>query len=143
MNTDRIVTKVHAAGGYIEACDGKLILTAPKPLSDDLVAQIKAHKSELLFTLRQNEGSDHAEAIREFLEERAAIQEYDGGLTRQQAETEAWRNIRFYEYKLADNPDRWLVLIAPGCDLEQSRESLCRQFGDRLLDVRSSEGLGG
>ena len=78
----------------------------------------------------------HDAAIREHLEERAAIQEYDGGLTRKQAEAEARRALRVYEYKLTDNPDAWLVLIAPGCDLEETRENLRGRFGSRLLDIR-------
>ena len=67
VNTDGIITKVHAVGGYIEEYDGKLRLTAPKLLSNDLVDLIKVHKSELLVFLRQKEGSDHSEAIREHL----------------------------------------------------------------------------
>ena len=80
--------------------------------------------------------TEHDDAIREHLEERAAIMEYDGGLTRAQAETEARRELRVYEYKLTDNPDAWLVLIAPGCDLEEVRKSLSGRFGSRLLDIR-------
>jgi hypothetical protein len=75
------------------------------------------------------------EAIREHLEERAAIQEYDGGLTRKQAETKARRNMRVYQYRLTDSPESRLIMIAPGCDLEEARENLCKRFGDRLLDV--------
>ena len=80
--------------------------------------------------------TEHNEGIREHLEERAAIMEYEGGLTRDQAETEARRNIRVYEYRLTDTPDTWLVWIAPGCELEEARASLSKRFGSRLLDVR-------
>jgi len=80
--------------------------------------------------------TEHNEAIREHLEERAAIMEYDGGLPRDKAETEARRTLRVFEYKLADNPGAWLVLIAPGCELDEARESLRRRFGSRFLDVR-------
>jgi len=80
--------------------------------------------------------TEHDEAIHEHLEERAAIQEYDGGLTRKQAETEALRTLRVFQYRLTDTPDSWLVLIAPGCDLDEARESLRARFGTRLLDTR-------
>ena len=79
----------------------------------------------------------HDEAIREHLEERAAIQEYDGGLTRKQAEIEARRTLRVFEYRLTDNPDSWLVLIAPGCGLSEAARTCHKTFGaDRVLDVR-------
>jgi hypothetical protein len=78
----------------------------------------------------------HTEAIAEYLAERAAIQEYDGGLTRKQAETEARRTLRVFEYRLTDNPDSWLVLIAPGSDLIEAQKGLQDRFGSRLLDTR-------
>jgi len=78
----------------------------------------------------------HPEAIAEHLAERAAIQEYDGGLTREQAEIEARRTLRVYEYRLTDNPDTWLVLIAPGCDLAEAQRNLRARFGNRLIDAR-------
>lgn len=137
MNAASIITKVQAEGGHIEACGGTLRLTASKPLSGDLVALIKAHKPELLVTLRQDKESDHAEAIREHLDERAAIMEHDGGLTREQAEAEAQRSLRVFHYRLIDNPNSWLVLIAPGCDLEQAIVTCRNKFGtDRILEVR-------
>jgi len=80
--------------------------------------------------------TERNEAIREHLEERAAIMEYDGGLSREKAETEARKALRVFEYKLTDNPDAWLVLIAPGCELEEARENLSGRFGSRFLDVR-------
>ena len=86
MNAASIITKVHAVGGHIEAYDGKLRLTAPKPLPENLMSQIRAYKLDLLVTLGQSEVPDQAEAVEEYLEERAAIQEYDGELTREQAE---------------------------------------------------------
>jgi len=75
--------------------------------------------------------------IQEHLAERAAIQEYDGGLTREQAEAEAVRTLRVFHYRLTDNPDAWLVLIAPGCDLEQAIRTCRNNFGsERVLEVR-------
>ena len=136
MNVASIIYEIQSAGGRIEVNHGKLRLTAPKPLSDDLVDLIKAHKPELLVTLCKDEESDHEESIHEHLEERAAIMEYDGGLTRDQAETEARKALRVFEYRLTDNPDAWLVLIAPGCDLDEASESLRVRFEKRLIDVK-------
>ena len=77
------------------------------------------------------------EAIREHLEERTAIQEYDGGLTRARAEAEARQALRVYVYRLAEGPDTWLVMIAPGCNLAEAIRECNRKFGaDRVLGVR-------
>lgn len=78
-------------------------------------------------------------AVREAYEERAAILEYDGGLSQAQAETQAKVEQRLYEYRLTDNgPDGpWLILLAPGCDLPEAERSLKNRFGAyRVLAVR-------
>lgn len=78
--------------------------------------------------------------IQEAIEERAAIQEYEGGLSRPEAEQAAKSNMRVYHYRLTDNPDTWLTMIAPGCELEEVERSLKNRFGEeRVLDVRNSE----
>lgn len=42
-----------------------------------------------------------------------------------------------YRFALAEAPDRWLVMIAPGCDLEAARHALEWRWGqERVLDVR-------
>lgn len=42
--------------------------------------------------------------LQELFEERAAIMEYDGGMTREQAEIEAWKDImKNYGNKSEDN----------------------------------------
>ena len=87
--------------------------------------------------------TEHSEAIAEHLAERAAIQEYDGGLTRKQAEAEARRTLRVFEYRLTDNPDAWLVMIAPGCELGQATMTCHNTFGpDRVIEVREWVGEG-
>ena len=80
--------------------------------------------------------TEHNEAAREHLEERAAIMEYDGGLPRKQAEHEARRALRVFHYRLTDNPESSLVLISPGCDLDEATKSLQVRFGERLIDVK-------
>jgi len=41
-----------------------------------------------------------------------------------------------YHYQLADNPDAWLVMLAPGCDIEEARRVLDLQYPGRVLAVR-------
>lgn len=74
-------------------------------------------------------------AAQELIEERAAIQEHDGGLARHQAETEARAAIRVYFYRLSDRPQSWLTVIAPGRDLDQARDDLQRKFPGRMLEI--------
>jgi len=48
-----------------------------------------------------------------------------------------------YEYKLTDSLS-WLVLLAPGVDLNNARRTLEAQFGeDRLVEVRPKRGTCG
>jgi hypothetical protein len=79
------------------------------------------------------------EGMREHLEERAAIQEYDGGLPRERAEAQARAALRVYEYRLKDYGDKgpWLILLAPDCGLAEVEQSLKNRFGaERVLAVR-------
>jgi hypothetical protein len=73
--------------------------------------------------------------IKEQLEERAAIMEYDGGLSREKAEEEALSSIRVYGYRLKEAPDKEPVMIAPDIDLEQARRILTKRYGERLMMV--------
>lgn len=94
---------------------------------------------EIVETAWQPTEAELSEAVREVYEERAAIQEYDGGLSRKEVETEARAAMRVYEYRLTDNglDGPWLILLAPGCDLLEAEHSLKNRFGvDRVLGVR-------
>ncbi len=76
------------------------------------------------------------EAIREAIEERAAIREFDGGEDRATAEREARSAMRVFRFRLADRPDTWLTMLAPGCDLDAARHTLRLRFGaERVADV--------
>jgi hypothetical protein len=45
--------------------------------------------------------------------------------------------MRVFHYRLTDKPETWLVLIAPGCELDEARRSVRNQFGtERVLEVR-------
>lgn len=146
MNAAQLIEQVHAAGGRIEAKGATLKLAAPKPLPDTLLAELRLHKPDLLayltaqrhgLTLAAPQEADLAENIREHFEERAAIQEHDGGFPKAKAEAEARAAMRVYEYCLTDNPDIWQIMIAPSCDLSQVARTLQKQCGtDRVPTVR-------
>ena len=74
------------------------------------------------------------EALAEARTERAAIQEYDGGLLRPVADTQA-SSLRAFRYALPGQPG--LVALAHG--LEEARAFLRFHYGDRLLSVEPYE----
>ena len=51
MNATQLIERVHAAGGSIEAKGATIKLRAPKPLPDDLMAELRQHKPEVLTLL--------------------------------------------------------------------------------------------
>jgi hypothetical protein len=131
--------------GFTLGTEGdKLTVRPVSRLTDELRQAIRAHKPELLALLSGAEPpplspSDH-EAIREAIEERAAIREIDGGEDRATAEREAAAGMRVYQYRLTDKPDAWLTMLAPGCDLDDARHSLVLRFGpERLTEVRERQ----
>lgn len=127
---------------------GTLRYRGDKATVDGWLAEIRAHKSELIGLLLDRHPPDippltaeQQADITEAIEERAAIQEHDGGLSRSQADMQATRAMRIYRYRVADHPHEWLTLIAPGCDLDEARRTLVGQFGAaRLIAVEESTG---
>lgn len=81
-----LLQAVFQAGGYITAADGNLVLEAAKPLPEELIALLKKHKIGLMAALLHKAD---AEDLRECFEELAGILEYDVGLPKPEAETEA------------------------------------------------------
>ena len=47
-----LLRRIEAEGGQAEAKGDKLKLKAPRPLSDDLMTELRAHKPEVLAVLR-------------------------------------------------------------------------------------------
>lgn len=52
MSAAQLIEQVRAVGGRIEAKGATLKLAAPKPLPDDLLAELRLHKPDLLTYLR-------------------------------------------------------------------------------------------
>ena len=99
--TPDIIAQVRAAGGRIMIIEDRLKVRAPLPLSDKLVAELRLHKAEVLAFLQDRKSVWTPEDWQAFFDERAAIAEHDGGLSRADAEQRAfeccvmewlWRN---------------------------------------------------
>lgn len=128
-----LLHQAEAAGVRLEIEGGEIY--AEGALNPAMIEQLRAHKAELLALLSR---AELQESIREHFEERSAIREYDGHEPRQKAEAEAKNALRVYEYRLTDNPDNWLILLAPGCDLLEAERVLKNRFGpDRVVAVRA------
>lgn len=88
MMADQLLQTISQAGGRVTVDGGNLVLKAPRPLPDDLLAEVKRHKADLLAALAYNVDTE-AEDLHEHFEERAGILEYDAELPRAEAELEA------------------------------------------------------
>jgi len=79
-----------------------------------------------------------SENIIEHFEERAAIMEFDGGLSRTEAEQAAAKAIRVYCYRVKDKPNTELTVLMPNTELDEAYQNLKLKYGDRLLTVYES-----
>ena len=82
-----LLERVAAAGGSVVVDGDNLELSAPAPLPDALVNELRRAKSELLDHLRGHDWNSTDWWT--FLEERAGIMEHDGGVPREEAERQA------------------------------------------------------
>lgn len=127
--------KIKEAGFDISLVDGFIEISPADALTDTQRDYIKTHKQALI---RQLSCAQLQQDIREQIEERAAIMEYDGGLTRRDAEQAAAAAIRVYCYRIRDKPTTELTVIMPGTELTEALEKMRNKYGDRLLDVYPS-----
>lgn len=96
---------VHAAGGTVVVVDGRLKLTASAPLPASVIEDLRSAKAEVLALLSASmpDPEDWRVAFNEF----AAIAEFDGGLTRAEAEKAAFDDAvtRWVEMTVANSPE--------------------------------------
>ena len=112
MTGAALVAEATAAGVTLARIgDGRLKWRSAVPPPPDLLARIVAAKAEVLAELVRKE----AEWWRDYFEERAAIREHDGGMSRPDAEADA----------MADCVARWRALNP----LPASDDRACIQCG--------------
>ena len=142
MNIEMALNQMQKSGFSLRVIDDdKLSVSPGDRLTNTQANFIRQHKSKLIKALLQHGtttlSNDDRQNIDEHLTERAAIQEFEGGLSRPEAEQQAKSNMRVYHYRLTDSPGSWLIMIAPGCDLDEARQTVNAKFGrDRVIDVR-------
>jgi hypothetical protein len=97
MTTSALIAEARRVGLSLRLeSDNKLKWTSSSPPPPELLARLRDHKADLIAALGNIEHRGHrghrvdeANHWRIFFEERAAIREYDGGLTRPDAEAGA------------------------------------------------------
>lgn len=90
LAVDHLLEQVRAAGGRVLVMNDGVKVRTRAPLPDELVADLRQHKAEIMAALREATGLWGAEDWRAFYEERAAIAEHDGGQSRAEAEETAY-----------------------------------------------------
>lgn len=127
------LSKIQSAGFVVSIVNGNLNVTPTKTeLTDTQRTFIKSHKSEII---KQLSVAQIQQNIRDQIEERAAIMEFDGGLLRADAELAAAKSMRVYCYRVTDKPNSELTVIMPNTELIEAEAKLKEKFGDRLLSV--------
>jgi hypothetical protein len=108
-----------ASAGIELGIDGDdLVLEASAPPPADVLDLLSRHKADIMMLVRPGRDSWSAEDWRVFFDERAGITEFDGGLSRSQAEARAfaccvaeWLNRNF----VTSPPGRCLGCVGNDC----------------------------
>jgi len=129
-----ILNEINQAGLSVTLA-GEMLKVEGPPLTGYFRGLIIANRAEII---KQLSSAQIQQNIREQIEERAAIMEIDGGLSRKDAEQAASAAIRVYCYRMKDKPSSELTVIMPGTELDEALEKLQNKYGDRLLDVYPS-----
>ena len=87
---DALLDRLTGLGLSLSADGEKLVVKPKSALTDDIRALIREHKPELMAALSAPITAKEIEqSVSEFFEERAGIAEFDGGLSREEAEAQA------------------------------------------------------
>ena len=125
--------KAARAAGIRVAVDGRdLVLEAAVPPPEAILIALRQHKAEIVRLLAGEEGWT-VEDWRAYFDERSAVREYDGGLTRAEAERLA----------LEDTVDLWLACHPAAPTSDQAGCAHCgrrERDGDALLPILARGG---
>lgn len=126
--------------GFRLTVDGETLRVAPAAKLDEaLRLEIASNKASLLDLLTPPAlTTEERENIAEAIEERAAIREFDAGEDRATAEAKAISAMRVFRLLVAmseGQEDRWLTMLAPGCDLAEAERTANLKFPGRVKAV--------
>ena len=127
MSAAAVLRAARAAGVELAIDGNDLLLEAASEPPAVVLDELSRHKAEIVALLRGERDSWSAEDWRSFFEERAAITEFDGGLSRTEAEAQAL--ARCIVEWLNRNP----IPSAPGrcawCGQAESRDAVVLPYG--------------
>ena len=131
MSAQPILNELLTNGFTLDIEGEKLKVSPASNLTDELRQKIRAHKSELLQALRSKDEANRVDDYTEIFHERAAIAEYDGGITREQAEDMAIRTV----WRCATQ-DGHKATIHTNCKTyEQTRAELEQMFNREITHL--------
>lgn len=125
MAAPEIIAHLEQQGFRMEADGDRIKVTPSSRLTDELRAQIRSHKSEILAALQ----NDIAQAVTEAVNERQAILEHDGGLSRSEADRVAELAAEFYQHLFADAKRTGCCYAPVGRYCEEGRRLRDRYYG--------------
>ena len=127
MNAVQAIEAAHAAGICIELDGDQLVLEAPAAPPNCVVDLLARHKFGIIALLRPHRGGWSAEDWQAFFHERAGIAEFDGGLQRPEAETQAFERcvIEWLNQNTAPSP----AGQCGWCGRAESRDAVVLPFG--------------
>lgn len=104
---------------------------------DRWLPTIRQSKAVIIAELQCAADEPDADDALEFYQERAAIAEFDGGLSRPEAEAQAWRQM-VVKFQLKDSHGDPMDTVSmqmprPGQTTEDLKASLVREFGERIV----------
>lgn len=134
MEVVDILSRLHEQGFQVTAEGDRLQVRPASRVTDELRSVLRAHKPQLLQALSGMAAELDADA-REYIAERQAIGEIDGGLSPDEAARMA--TARIYQFRLTDDPHSWLLVLAkPGDGPAEVAASLRSHFGSaRVIEV--------
>jgi len=141
VDLQRALARMNAVGILMRARGDRLWVESRAPLTDQQRAWIRAHMADLLRLLavavptRPKRGDEAQKVIAKVTGARAAMRQASGEEPRGATEREVQSVMRVHRYRLIDNTDTWLTMIAPNCDLQAARRCLSGHFGERLTAV--------
>src|SRR5215472_8182280 len=89
MSAAQALKAARAVGIYLEVDGDDLLLEASAPPPSAILEVLSQHKAEIVAVLRPGRDGWSAEDWQAFFEKRAGIMEFDGGLSRTEAEAQA------------------------------------------------------
>src|SRR5437879_2863956 len=94
-----LVHEARTAGLVLIRQGDELVIRGPKSAAP-LARRLLDHKAEVLLVLDGERAADHPGAWHDFLEERAALRQYEGRYSRGDAERLAWEDLECHWHRL-------------------------------------------